>query len=210
MTSGSVIVSWSPPAAGDAEVTGYRIYYTFRGVLTNVGFASTEHQYQFDLGGVLSDDMMLSILAESVQLPSELIKVTINTEIITTTAEELATTTAIAATTMATSQTTSAQTTKEPTTTGGEVDTTTPIAPTSTADVMVTTQTERPMTINDDDMPATTTGVLTATSDGLPHTMGMIKEGIDLLLIITIVEGIIIIIMAIILILIAVAFLHWR
>ena len=201
MTSGPVIISWSPPASGGAEVTGYRIYYMFRGVLTNVGFASTERQYQLDLGGALPDDIMtLSIRAESVQLPSELVTVTINTEVITTTVEEPAmTTTTIAATTVTTSQATTTEITEERTTTGDEADTTTPttpMAPTSNDDVMVTT--------SDDDIPTTTTEILMVTCDG------MSKQRIDSLLVITVIEGIIIVIMAIILVLITVVFLYWR
>ena len=200
MTSGPVIISWSPPASGGAEVTGYRIYYTFRGVPTNVGFASTERQYQLNLGGALPDDMTLSIRAESVQLPSELVTVTINTEVLTTTVEEPAmTTTTIAATTVTTSQATTTEITEERTTTGDEADTTTPttpMAPTSNDDVIVTT--------SDDDIPTTTTEVLMVTCDG------MSKQRIDSLLVIAVIEGIIIVIMAIILVLITVVFLCWR
>ena len=98
--SGLISVSWSPPAVGGAEFTGYRIYYTIRGALTIVGVTSTERQYvQLNLGGALPDDMMLNIRAESVQLPSELVTVIINTDILATTAEELAMTMATATST---------------------------------------------------------------------------------------------------------------
>ena len=197
--SGFILVSWSPPAAGGADITGYRIYYTSGGVLMNVAVNSTEHQYQLVLGGALPDDMMLSIRAESIQLPSELITVTINIEVLATTAEELATTTTIAATTVTTSQATTTEITEERTTTGDEADTTTPttpMAPTSNDDVMVTT--------SDDDIPTTTIEVLMVTCDG------MSKQRIDSLLIIAVIEGITIVIMAIILMLITVVFLCWR
>lgn len=84
----SVLVSWSPPANRGAEITGYRIFYTYGGVLMNVKVSSTERQYQLDLDGDLPDDMIVSIRAESLQLPSELITVTIDTDVLTTTVEE--------------------------------------------------------------------------------------------------------------------------
>ena len=86
----SILVSWSPPADayGGAEITGYRIYYTYGGVLMNVKVSSTERQHQLDLDGDLPDDMIVNIRAESSQLPSELFTVTINTEVLTTTVEE--------------------------------------------------------------------------------------------------------------------------
>ena len=77
----SVLISWSAPAAGGAEVTGYSIYYNSGGMLQNVIVDAAV--YQYELLDTL-DNMMVYIRSESVQLPSELVNVSV-TEAITTT-----------------------------------------------------------------------------------------------------------------------------
>lgn len=106
------------PAVGGAEVTDYRIYYSYGGMLMNAKVPSTEHQYQLDLDGSLPDSMSVSIRAESLQLPSELITVTIDTytEVPTTTVEELKHITTTTVTTTTTTKQSDVPTTEMPTT----------------------------------------------------------------------------------------------
>ena len=80
MTSGPVLISWGPPVAGGEEVTGYTIYCTLGGMLVNASVTAGLH-HVLDLGGDLPDDMIVSIRAESAQLPSELITITVTTNI---------------------------------------------------------------------------------------------------------------------------------
>ena len=77
VTSGLVLISWSPPAAGGAEVTGYRIYYSLEGSTRNEPVASNESQFVLDLKGASLDNMTISIRTESAKLPSELINVNV-------------------------------------------------------------------------------------------------------------------------------------
>ena len=101
--SGRVLISWDPSAAGGATVTGYRIYYNADNTLNNVPVDGT--LVQFELVHTLPvDDMMISIRAESAQLPSELITVNVlRTSPITTSVSELTTTSVMATTTFQTS-----------------------------------------------------------------------------------------------------------
>ena len=89
-TSENVLVSLTPPVGG-ATVTGYRIYYSVGGSQSNELFLSTENQLVLDLRGDTLDEMMISIRAESAQLPSEL--VTVNVVVESTTAMEVPSTT---------------------------------------------------------------------------------------------------------------------
>lgn len=92
-TSGDVLVSLTPPV-GDATFTGYRIYYNSGGSQTSELFTATENEFVLDLKGATLDDMMISIRAESDQLPSELVPVNVTTaELPSTTTAEAATTT---------------------------------------------------------------------------------------------------------------------
>ena len=78
VTSGLVLISWSPPAAGGAEVTGYRIYYSLEGSTRNEPVASNESQFVLDLKGTSLDNIMaISIRTESAKLPSELININV-------------------------------------------------------------------------------------------------------------------------------------
>ena len=91
--SGPLIITWSPPASGGAEVTGYRIYYNLGCLSLDVVVAKTENRYEMGLNGLLPEDIMsVSIRAESTQLPSELVMIRISagTDVLaTTTTEEL-------------------------------------------------------------------------------------------------------------------------
>ena len=80
MTSGPVLISWGPSVAGGEEVTGYTIYYTLGSMLVNASVTAGLH-HVLDLGGDLPDYMIVSIRAESAQLPSELITITVTTNI---------------------------------------------------------------------------------------------------------------------------------
>ena len=75
VTSGLLLISWSPPAAGGANVTGYRIYYcnSLEGILIDELTVTNESQFVLDLKGHSLDNMIISIRAESAQLPSEVI-----------------------------------------------------------------------------------------------------------------------------------------
>lgn len=93
MTSGPILITWASPNAGGAEVTLYRIYYNSKGALSNVEVASTEADYSLDLSGDPLDDMMVTIRAESAQLPSELVTVNVTVMAPTTMVTTVATTT---------------------------------------------------------------------------------------------------------------------
>ena len=81
--SAPVEVSWSPPSGGDANITGYRIFYDEREnlflPLTNIITG-----INLNLGQGTKIGQVLSIRAESSisQLPSELIMVTISSELL--------------------------------------------------------------------------------------------------------------------------------
>ena len=91
--SGPLIITWSPPASGGAEVTGYRIYYNLGCLSLDVVVAKTENRYEMGLNGLLPEDIMsVSVRAESTQLPSELVTIRISagTDVLaTTTTEEI-------------------------------------------------------------------------------------------------------------------------
>ena len=185
--SGPLIITWSPPAAGGAEITHYRIYYNLGCLTLNVIVANTENHYQMGLNGILPEEIMsVSIRAESDLLPSELITVRIGTSteaVMTTTTEELTMTTTTTTTTMAT------------TTRMG------------TAKMMTM------MTINDG-METTAQTILPTTGTG---AVGIVNEGLQArssnvvpLLIVAILEGVIIAILIVILIVTIVVFLYWR
>ena len=148
MTSGPVLISWSPPVAGGTEVTGYRIYYTSGGMLMNVLVAAVL-QHELDLDGALPDDMMVSVRAESAQLPSEVVDATVTTTTASTTTEpptttETATSTEAPMTTGA--PTTTGETTAIPTTTEASVTTTqtSTVEATTVTTTKVTTETLPP------------------------------------------------------------------
>ena len=81
--SAPVEVSWSPPSGGAATITGYRIFYDGREIvfLTPV---SDVTGINLNLGQGTKVGQVLSIRAESSisQLPSELITVTISSELL--------------------------------------------------------------------------------------------------------------------------------
>lgn len=186
--SGPVVITWSPPVSGGAEITGYRIYYNLGCLSLNVIVASTENHYQMDLNGVLPEEIMsVSIRAESAQLPSDLITVRVGTSSTTTTQELPMTTTIIEAV-----RTTVATTSDEM---GTSTQTVRSSDPTTTSDggVIVT-------------LPTTGTGPVGVVIDGLQPSTAYVHP----LLFVAIVEGIIIAILIIILIVTVVVFLYWR
>ena len=116
IASGRVLISWSPSATSDAAVTGYTIYYSLDGVAMDQTIGDANIQLDLNLKGSLLDDMMISIRAESAQLPSELVTVAV-TVLSTTTAEQPSTTTVVQTTTTEPVTTTEPATTTEPPTT---------------------------------------------------------------------------------------------
>lgn len=78
-TPDSIVISWSPPDAGGATVTGYRIYYTLDDEMMNVSVGTNETQYSLDLGsgGTSYDDEQFFIHTVSMQLPSGRVNVTV-------------------------------------------------------------------------------------------------------------------------------------
>jgi hypothetical protein len=115
-TSGDVLISLTHPVGG-ATVIGYRIYYNSGGSQSSrLMIVITETEFVLDLKGATLDDMMISIRAESAQLPSELVTVNVAAAVMeSTTMEVLSTTTAEPLTTPATTE--PATTTEPPTTT---------------------------------------------------------------------------------------------
>lgn len=200
MSSGPLIITWSPPATGGAEVTGYRIYYNLGCLSFNVVVANTENRYEMGLNGLLPEDIMsVSIRAESAQLPSELITVRIGAgnEVLTTTTEEL------------TMKTTTAMTTAGMEAT--RMVTTSDMDGMGTAKMVTTNANGMETAPETDSSPITTsdvvsTGPIGIVIDGLqPRT---VKD--DLLLIVAIIEGVIIVILIIVLIVTTVLLLHYR
>ena len=55
-SSGPLIITWSPLAAGGAEVTHYRINYILGCLSLNVIVANTENHYQMGLNGILPEE----------------------------------------------------------------------------------------------------------------------------------------------------------
>ena len=91
--SGDILVSLTRPVGG-AAVTAYRIYYSIGGSQSSELFAPTEGQLVLDLKGDTPDEMMISIRAESAQLPSELVTVNVTAQVVeSTTAMEVPSTT---------------------------------------------------------------------------------------------------------------------
>ena len=181
-SSGPLIITWSPPAAGGAEITHYRIYYNLGCLSLNVIVANTENHYQMGLNGILPEEIMsVSIRAESDLLPSELITVRIGTStetVITTTTEEL---------TMTTTTTTTMATT------------------TRVGTAKMTTTDDRTLT-EKTILPTTGTGAVGIVNKGLQaHPTNVVP-----LLIVAIIEGVIIAILIVILIVTIVVFPYWR
>ena len=90
-TSENVVISLTQPVGG-ATVTGYRIYYSAGGMQTSEAFTTPESQLVLNLRGDTLDDMMISIRAESAQLPSELVNVIVMSTPSTTTDQSTTTT----------------------------------------------------------------------------------------------------------------------
>ena len=91
--SGDILVSLTRPVGG-AAVTAYRIYYSIGGSQSSELFAPTEGQLVLDLKGDTPDEMMISIRAESAQLPSELVTVNVTAQVVeSTTAMDVPSTT---------------------------------------------------------------------------------------------------------------------
>ena len=180
-SSGPLIITWSPPAAGGAEITHYRIYYNSGCLSLNVIVANTESHYQMGLNGILPEEIMsVSIRAESDLLPSELITVRIGTStetVITTTTEELTMTTT---TTMATT--------------------------TRMGTAKMTTTNDGMETSGQTILPTTGTGAVGIVNEGLQAR----STNVVPLLIVAIIEGVIIAILIVILIVTIVVFLYWR
>ena len=209
-TAGPIIVTWSPPASGGAEVTGYRIYYNLGCLSLDITVANTESRYEMGLNGLQPEDIMsVSIRAESALLPSELVTIRISTdpEILTTTSEELTMTTT----------TTSAVTTAGMRTTETEMMTTSDDGNgmgtvTTNVNGMETAPETNPgnpiITISDGGIivSSTTAGPIGVVVDGLRPRA--IKD--DPLLIAAIVEGITIVILIVILIVTVVLLIHYR
>ena len=200
--SGSLIITWSPPATGGAEITGYRIYYNLGCLFMNVVVDETVNRYEMGLDGLLPEDIMsVSVRAESAQLPSELITVRIGAgnEALTTTTEELTMTTATAVTTAG------MEATRMMTTSGMDGMGTAKMVTTNVNGMGTAPETDsNPVTTVTSDI--VSTGPIGIVIDGLqPRTA---KD--DPLLIVAIVEGVIIAILIIILIVTTVLLLHYR
>ena len=69
-------VSWSPPSGGAATITGYLIYYGHSQHILIPSYVT-----RILLDSLESQDEVVSIRSESLQLPSELINVMITGEL---------------------------------------------------------------------------------------------------------------------------------
>ena len=160
--SGEVLVSLTPPVGGET-VTGYRIYYNSGGSQTSEVLTTTANDLVLDLKGAILDDMMISIRAESDQLPSELVSVNVVAEA-TTTMEVPSTTTAEADTTTEPATTTESPTTTESATTTEPATTTDPPTTTESATTTEPAATTEPATTTE---PPVTT-IITVVTTGPP------------------------------------------